>query len=865
MQLVNNIRKKYRYVSVPAKAAGWYMACNLIQKGISFFLVPVYVRMLTAEEYGRYSVFQSWNNVCIIFATFNLYCGVFTKAMVDYQDDRDRYTSCMQGLSNFITCACFLIYFVFRDKWNRILQMDTVTMLLMFVCYLFYPAFCFWCTRQQAEYKYRIMGAVSALSALLVPVVSLLLLYFTDLRERAMIWGYLSVQILSGAVFYMINFYRGKAVVIWKYWVHALKFNFPLIPHYLSLIILAQADRIMISNMCGADQAGIYSLAYQTAMMMNVITSGMNTAMTPWLYLKLKEKDFSKTAQYTNLLCLFVAALTFVAMLAAPEIIRILGTEEYLSAVWIVPPAALGVYCTFCYGLFANVEFYYSATKFVMTASVTGAVTNVVLNLIFIRIFGFLAAGYTTLACYFIFMAMHYCFMKSVLKKTAEGKQVYDNRFIFSSVFVLFLFMTGCLILYRHTAARYAAVLATILLMIRMIKRVRKMKGKKPLKKEITIVCEGCNLTEAIEQEAVRRGYHVRHTSDPFERCEIGIYSDHVNFPQYSRFSVIMLHDIIQQSDKWPDLWYWEPWNKYDIGILPTKQWADNWKQSSQWYWSRPGMGVFPFGWPKADVILSLKNAEYRQYFYEKYQLDPQKRTVLYAPAWENDGKQDEFVRAVQKLDVNILVKQANWTRYPDIIKNIEEMEKLHQNLENVTILPRTTNIFLAIAASDLIVSDESSTMFEAAMMQIPSVSVSDWTIPDVTPSRFADCKFEFAVHVRKENLTSCVEKIFCNYDRYQKKISDYARHYFFHIGNSASRIMDVIDDCVNGDSVRYQPLKPKNLKWPGLMRLLGHCSVSVRREIYHNYRVKHRAVRILWDVFRKTRDFVRNIKSKKV
>ena len=37
--------------------------------------------------------------------------------------------------------------------------------------------------------------------------------------------------------------------------------------------------------------------------------------------------------------------------------------------------------------------------------------------------------------------------------------------------------------------------------------------------------------------------------------------------------------------------------------------------------------------------------------------IDVSKPTILYAPAWENDNKQDEFVQAMLPLDVNIIVK----------------------------------------------------------------------------------------------------------------------------------------------------------------------------------------------------------------
>ena len=148
---------KYRSSPVQMKASLWYAICNILQKGISFIVIPIYVRLLTTSEYGHYSVFISWKDIIIIFATLNLYCGVFTKAIVDYKNDRDRYTSCMQGLSTVITIIVFFIYLLTDQFWETLLDVSSPVMLLLFVYFIFYPAFSFWSVRQRVENKYQKM------------------------------------------------------------------------------------------------------------------------------------------------------------------------------------------------------------------------------------------------------------------------------------------------------------------------------------------------------------------------------------------------------------------------------------------------------------------------------------------------------------------------------------------------------------------------------------------------------------------------------------------------------------------------------------------------------------------------------------
>ena len=44
--------QKYRNMSVQAKSSIWYTICNFVQKGIAFFVVPIYTRVLTVDEYA---------------------------------------------------------------------------------------------------------------------------------------------------------------------------------------------------------------------------------------------------------------------------------------------------------------------------------------------------------------------------------------------------------------------------------------------------------------------------------------------------------------------------------------------------------------------------------------------------------------------------------------------------------------------------------------------------------------------------------------------------------------------------------------------------------------------------------------------
>ena len=431
------IYNKYKQMSIQAKASIWYTISNFFQKGVSFIVVPLYVRLLTTAEYGEWSVFQSWRDILIIIASLNLYAGVYTKTLVDNKNDRDRYTSSMQGLGTLISLCMLILYCITHEWCNRFFELNTPIMLLLFLYFIVHPAFAFWTTRLRVEYRYKPMVIVTIAMSILTPIVSVLLIKHTNLREKGLILGFLVVQSGVGLLFYIIQFIKGKCFYDKTYWKYAAQFNIPLIPHYLSLIVLNQSDRIMIKYFCGESDAGIYSFAYQIASAINLFISAINGSRVPWTYEQLKAKAYNGLKSITNALVLMMGLITLFVSLVSPEIITIMGTDDYRVAVYVIPVVTLGVYYIFVYDLFSSIEFYYGATRYVMYASITGAILNILLNAIFIPIYGFIAAAYTTLVCYAVFMLMHYYFSKKVLKDQTITEQIYDMKTIcFFSVFL---------------------------------------------------------------------------------------------------------------------------------------------------------------------------------------------------------------------------------------------------------------------------------------------------------------------------------------------------------------------------------------------------------------------------------------------
>lgn len=461
--MIVKLINKYKNIPVQIRASLWFLICSFMQQGISVITTPVFTRILSTVEYGQYSVFYSWQNIVAIFVSLRMYYGVYSQGIVKFEEDRKRFSSALQGLS-FTLCFIWLaVYIPFQTLWNRISTLTTVQVVCMTVLIWTTAVFNYWAAEQRVDFKYQKLVVVTIIVAILEPVLGIIFVLVFEDKVLARIFSIVIVELIAYIPLFFSQMKAGKTFYSKKYWTYALGFSIPLIPHYLSQTILNSADRIMINSMIGSGEAGIYSLAYSISQVMLLVNTALLQTITPWMYKKMKAKKEKDIAKVAYLALGGIAFANILLIVFAPEVVKIFAPPSYYNAIWIIPPVAMSVYFIFSYSLFSNFEFYYEKTKFIMLASVIAAITNVILNYIFLKIFGYYAAGYTTLACYILYAIGHYIAMRRVNNECMNGIRVYDPKilFIISMSFVMFGFLI--MLLYNHMIIRYMLILAIII------------------------------------------------------------------------------------------------------------------------------------------------------------------------------------------------------------------------------------------------------------------------------------------------------------------------------------------------------------------------------------------------------------------
>ena len=421
-------QKKYKNMSLPVKAGFWFTICNFMQRGITMITTPIFTRVLSEEQYGLVSTFTSWQNVLILITTLSLY-----KAMMNLYvkyDNKEQVLSAVSGLSLILTLVWFIASLAFVDQISRWMQMSKTLVICLFVTFIAQAGIHCWQVYKRYTYEYR---SLIMITVLLTAVSSLLgvlcVLFVSDTAEGRLVPQSIVTAII-GLGIYISIFKHDHTVYNKKMWSFALVFCVSLLPHYLSEFILQSSDKLMINYMCGSRDVAIYSVSYSVGSLINLITGALNSSFAPYQYQQIKAKNYERLSIVANQVLLFVAVMLGCLMLFSKEVVLIFGGKKYIESATVIVPICIGVFFNYLFQLFARLQEYYERKLTVVIPSIFCAILNLILNYIFINIFGYQAAAYTTFFCYLFFCFVHYLFYKKVCKELLDGIQIYDIKFI---------------------------------------------------------------------------------------------------------------------------------------------------------------------------------------------------------------------------------------------------------------------------------------------------------------------------------------------------------------------------------------------------------------------------------------------------
>jgi len=192
-----------------------------------------------------------------------------------------------------------------------------------------------------------------------------------------------------------------------------LSYTWPLIILGLAGMINETLDRILLKKLMAdkveAQEAqGIYGACYKIAILMTIFIQAFRFAAEPFFFSKAKEKDSKKTYAFVMKYFVIFCLLLFLGTLLNLDWIKYLIGENYWSGLKVVPILLLA---NLCLGVVYNLAIWYKLsgqTKYGAFISVAGAIITIIINLIFVPAYSYIACAWATLAAYGGMMILSY-------------------------------------------------------------------------------------------------------------------------------------------------------------------------------------------------------------------------------------------------------------------------------------------------------------------------------------------------------------------------------------------------------------------------------------------------------------------------
>ena len=207
-------------------------------------------------------------------------------------------------------------------------------------------------------------------------------------------------------------------------------------------------------------QLGIYGACIKIAMIMVMITQAFRYAYEPFVFGKSKEKDSKQTYAEAMKFFIIFTLLAFLAVVGYMDILRYLVGESYWEGLRVVP---IVMAAEIMFGIFFNLSFWYKLTDRTIWGawfSGIGAVVLIVVDVLFIPRFSYMACAWAGFAAYGVSMVISYF----------AGQKYYPINYPLKSIAFYFAF-TGVLFVLMSQANAHlplwaALVVNTLLLMV---------------------------------------------------------------------------------------------------------------------------------------------------------------------------------------------------------------------------------------------------------------------------------------------------------------------------------------------------------------------------------------------------------------
>jgi O-antigen/teichoic acid export membrane protein len=387
---------------------------DIVLRGAAFFTIPIYTRLLSPAEYGRWG---------LVIASVGVASGLlalggdsaYARYFFEAKDEEGRRLVTTTWLSFLAAWSALVILIAIPfsgvfSEWSfgtgshgTLFALALATAPLTLMNAMLGQAL-------RNEFRAKLYTALNVSSTVLVIGLSIA---GALIAERPLV-GIFAGGLIGTAVSLPLRVFvvRGLLGRTFSFTLlrRLLAFGLPLVPAGLAWWIFSASDRIVLGKLSTLSEVGLYTIAFGITGVLALFGSALGMAWSPHglhVYEQRPEEAsafFGRMATYIvlgfSILCVLVTAF-------AHEVLVVLSTPDFYGAASAVGPLALGLVAFASTQVTASGISLRKKTSWFLYISWAAACLNVGLNILLVPYWGMLGSAWATFASY-VFLTIAY-------------------------------------------------------------------------------------------------------------------------------------------------------------------------------------------------------------------------------------------------------------------------------------------------------------------------------------------------------------------------------------------------------------------------------------------------------------------------
>lgn len=404
-----------------------YGLAAVLPRVINFLLVRVQTDALPPASYADNTDFYIWAALFTVLLTYGMETTFFRFYSQEKQKDRlvstafftILGTTTIFGILSYIFAPELIQLFHFQNNPIQfkiligILILDTIAMV---------PFALLRASNRPIKYAFLKLTNVA-----IIVVINLLFLrwipqqleagfsipqFLENIFHSTHIINFIFLANLAGSAFCLLLLIPYLLKFKFKFDIDLLKkmfrYSWPILIAGIAYVINEHLGKLLIGRTINRASEGSYAAVYKLAIFMNLYIMAFRLGAEPFFFNHAKEKNAKET--YAKILNYFViiGALVFVGIVSYIDLIKHLINNSYWEALNIVPFVLLGYLFL---GIYHNLSIWYKLTdktRYGMYFSIIGAIITIIINVVFLPVYGVIASAYATMIAYGCMMTLSY-------------------------------------------------------------------------------------------------------------------------------------------------------------------------------------------------------------------------------------------------------------------------------------------------------------------------------------------------------------------------------------------------------------------------------------------------------------------------